>query len=49
MAIFEPRRRRELNQALDAILARYGGEAVRRGAGRATKAAPSLGVKRGVE
>jgi DNA polymerase-4 len=49
MAIFEPRKRRELNQALDAILGRYGDEAVRRGAGRATKAAPSLGVKRGVD
>ena len=49
MAIFEPRRRRELNHALDAILMRFGDAAVRRGAGRATKAAPSLGVKRGVD
>ena len=49
MAMFEPNRRRELNQAIDAIMARFGAEAVRRGAGRATKAAPSLGVKRGVD
>jgi DNA polymerase IV len=49
LAMFEPRRRRELNQALDTITARFGSEIVRRGAGRATKAAPSLGVKRGVE
>jgi DNA polymerase-4 len=48
MAMFEPRRRRELNEALDRILARFGEAAVRRGAGRVTKAAPSLGVKRGV-
>ena len=49
LGMFEPRRRRELNQALDAIAARFGSEVVHRGAARATKAAPSLGVKRGVD
>jgi DNA polymerase-4 len=47
MALFEPPRRRELNRALDAIVGRYGTGAIRRGAGGAEKASPTLGVKRG--
>jgi DNA polymerase IV len=47
MSIFDSPRRRELNQALDRIAVRFGTGAVRRGAGGAEKAAPSLGVKRG--
>jgi DNA polymerase-4 len=47
MSIFAPPPSRELNRALDAITARFGTGAVRRGAGGAEKASPTLGVKRG--
>ena len=47
MSIFAPPPSRELNRALDAISARFGTGAVRRGAGGADKASPTLGVKRG--
>jgi DNA polymerase-4 len=45
--LFGSPRRRELNRALDAIVGRYGTGAIRRGAGGADKASPTLGVKRG--
>ncbi|MEW6271511.1 MAG: DNA polymerase IV [Thermodesulfobacteriota bacterium] len=47
VAMFGSTRTRELNRALDAITDRYGVGAVRRGAGGADKASPTLGVKRG--
>ena len=47
MSIFAPPPNRELNRAMDAITARFGTGAVRRGAGGADKASPTLGVKRG--
>lgn len=47
MSIFGPTHVRDLNRALDAISARFGTGAVRRGAGGAEKASPTLGVKRG--
>lgn len=47
MALFGPRRPRELDRALDAIAGRFGAGAVRRGGGGAAKASPTLGVKRG--
>jgi DNA polymerase-4 len=47
MSIFVPPRSRDLNRALDAITDRFGVGAVRRGAGGADKASPTLGVKRG--
>jgi len=48
MSIFAPPpRNRDLNRALDAITDRFGVGAVRRGAGGAEKASPTLGVKRG--
>ncbi|HZR81712.1 MAG TPA: DNA polymerase IV [Candidatus Binatia bacterium] len=46
MSLFD-RSRRELNRALDAIVGRWGTGAIRRGAGGAEKASPTLGVKRG--
>jgi DNA polymerase-4 len=47
MTIFSPPRSHELNRALDAITDRFGTGAIRRGAGGAEKASPTLGVKRG--
>jgi DNA polymerase-4 len=47
MSIFDAARSGALNRALDAITDRYGVGAVRRGAGGASKASPTLGVKRG--
>jgi DNA polymerase-4 len=47
MSIFGPPRSGALNRALDAITGRFGIGAVRRGAGGAEKASPTLGVKRG--
>lgn len=47
MSMFASPRRRELNRALDVIADRFGAGAVRRGAGGAEKASPTLGVKRG--
>jgi DNA polymerase IV len=47
MSIFAAPRSNDLNRALDAITTRFGTGAVRRGAGGAEKASPTLGVKRG--
>jgi DNA polymerase-4 len=47
MSIFGTPRSGALNRALDAITDRFGTGAVRRGAGGADKASPTLGVKRG--
>jgi DNA polymerase-4 len=47
LQLFVSRARSELNRALDTIVARHGNGAIRRGAAGVTKAAPSLGVKRG--
>jgi DNA polymerase IV len=47
MPLFGSPRRRELNRALDAIVGRFGAGSIRRGAGGAEKASPTLGVKRG--
>jgi len=47
MSIFAAPRSGALNRALDTITDRFGIGAVRRGAGGADKASPTLGVKRG--
>ena len=47
LGIFEAPHRRKLNQALDHIRERHGGDAVRRGVGQAGKATFSSQIKRG--
>ena len=48
MSLFEKTRpTAELDRALDALASRFGTGAVRRGAGAAAKASPTLGAKRG--
>lgn len=47
LSIFEPPRKRELNEAIDRIADRHGRDAIRRGAGRVDRASLTSQIKRG--